>query len=78
MKRDSHIELPLNEPDPIIRWSHYAIRFAVKLLAILMVMNHRRTRRANSLTCAHRQPALLDLRSGPLADLPLPDDLHPE
>jgi len=40
MKRDSHshIELPLNEPDPIIRASHYAIRFAVKLLAILMVI----------------------------------------
>lgn len=38
MKRESHIELPLNEPDPIIRGSHYAIRFAVKLLAILMVI----------------------------------------
>ncbi len=38
MKHESHIELPLNEPDPIIRVSHHAIRFAVKLLAILMVL----------------------------------------
>lgn len=38
MKPESHIELPLDEPDPIIRVSHYAIRIAVKLLAILMVL----------------------------------------
>lgn len=38
MKNDSHIELPLNDPDPIIRWSHHAIRWAVKILAILMVV----------------------------------------
>ncbi|GGW86378.1 phosphate-starvation-inducible PsiE family protein [Alteromonas halophila] len=38
MKRDSHNELPLDDPDPIIRVSHVAIRFAVKLLAILMVI----------------------------------------
>lgn len=37
MKQESHIELPLDEPDPIIRASHYAIRFALKVLAILMV-----------------------------------------
>lgn len=38
MKRESHIELPLNDPDPIIRGSHYLIRLAVKLLAMLMVI----------------------------------------
>ncbi len=38
MKQETHIELPLDEPDPIIRFSHYAIRVAVKLLAILMVI----------------------------------------
>ena len=38
MKKKSHNELPLDDPDPIIRASHYAIRFAVKVLAILMVI----------------------------------------
>lgn len=38
MKKEIHIELPLDDPDPIIRASHYAIRIAVKLLAILMVI----------------------------------------
>jgi len=34
----THIELPLDDPDPLIRWSHRAIRLAVKLLAVLMVI----------------------------------------
>mgnify|MGYP000079257809 CR=1 FL=1 len=38
MKKEIHIELPLDEPDPIVRASHYAIRFAVRLLAVLMVI----------------------------------------
>lgn len=38
MKQDEHIELPLNEPDPLIRWCNTAIRYAVKFLAILMVI----------------------------------------
>ncbi|PFG55602.1 uncharacterized membrane protein (DUF373 family) [Vibrio sp. ES.051] len=38
MKREPHEELPLDEPDRIIRVSHIAIRFAVKLLAVLMVI----------------------------------------
>jgi uncharacterized membrane protein (DUF373 family) len=38
MKNESHDELPLDDPDPIIRLSHHAIRFAVKVLAILMVI----------------------------------------
>lgn len=35
---DMHIELPLDHSDPLIRWSHRAIRFAVKILALLMVV----------------------------------------
>lgn len=35
---DVHIELPLDDADPLIRASHYAIRFAVKILAVLMVI----------------------------------------
>lgn len=38
MNKEPHDELPLDDPDPIIRGSHLAIRFAVKLLAILMVV----------------------------------------
>ncbi|MEB3735751.1 hypothetical protein ULF88_20560 [Halopseudomonas pachastrellae] len=38
MNKEPHDELPLDDPDPIIRGSHFAIRFAVKLLAILMVL----------------------------------------
>lgn len=38
MKKEPHDELPLDEPDIIIRASHIAIRFAVKILAILMVI----------------------------------------
>ncbi|ARU56717.1 membrane protein [Oleiphilus messinensis] len=38
MNKETHNELPLDDPDPIIRASHHAIRFAVKLLAILMVI----------------------------------------
>lgn len=37
MNQEPHIELPVDDPDPIVRMSHYVIRFAVKLLAILMV-----------------------------------------
>ena len=33
-----HIELPLDDADPLIRISHYLIRFAVKILALLMVV----------------------------------------
>lgn len=35
---DVHIELPLDDADPVIRACHYAIRFAVKILAVLMVI----------------------------------------
>ena len=38
MNKEPHDELPLDDPDPIIRGSHLAIRFAVKLLTILMVV----------------------------------------
>jgi len=38
MRKDPHDELPLDEPDLIIRTSHVAIRFAVKILAVLMVI----------------------------------------
>ena len=37
-KSESHIELPLDDVDPIIRICHHAIRLAVKILAILMVI----------------------------------------
>ncbi len=37
MKKDPHDELPLDEPDRLIRFSHIAIRFAIKVLAVLMV-----------------------------------------
>ncbi len=35
---DLHLELPLDDADPLLRASHYAIRFAVKILAVLMVI----------------------------------------
>ncbi len=38
LRKDPHDELPLDEPDRIIRASHIAIRFAVKILAVLMVI----------------------------------------
>lgn len=38
MRKETHDELPVDDPDPIIRLSHLAIRFAVKVLAILMVI----------------------------------------
>ena len=38
MKHEIHIELPLNEPDPLVRGCNHAIRFAVKVLALLMVV----------------------------------------
>jgi len=36
--QETHIELPLDDPDPIVRFSHQAIRIAVMLLALLMVL----------------------------------------
>ncbi|MBY5943684.1 phosphate-starvation-inducible PsiE family protein [Photobacterium rosenbergii] len=38
MKKDPHDELPLDDPNRIIRFSHLAIRLAVKCLAVLMVV----------------------------------------
>lgn len=35
---EPHAELPLNDPDPLIRWCHSAIRLAVKVLAVMMVV----------------------------------------
>jgi uncharacterized membrane protein (DUF373 family) len=33
-----HVELPVNDPDPLIRFCHIAIRIAIKALSILMVL----------------------------------------
>lgn len=38
MKKEPHEELPLDDPKFILRISHLAIRFAVKILALLMVV----------------------------------------
>jgi uncharacterized membrane protein (DUF373 family) len=38
VKRDQHSELPLHHEDPLIRFLHHIIQWAVKVLAVLMTM----------------------------------------
>lgn len=38
MKKGQHEELPLDDPKLVLRLSHIAIRFAIKILTVLMVI----------------------------------------